>query len=371
MKSKVYFIKVDDGENVSSIAKKTKQLFNFAGLSHVIHKNDMVAVKTSFGERGNIGHLKPPIIKAVVDKVKACHGKPFLIETNTLYVGRRTNAVDHISHAHEHGFSYENIGAPIIIGDGLFGEHDVQVEINQNLCKYAHVAGVAQAANVIVSIAHVTGHLATGMGATLKNIGMGLSSRGGKLAQHSGVIPQIQTKRCNTCGACGKWCPVGAIQMDEQYAIIDPKLCIGCGECLAVCQFGAVKIAWDENTVNLQKKVAEYCLAILKGKTGKAVFFNFLTHITRHCDCMDKPFKPDIADIGIVASMDPVAIEKATADIIRDRARTDFFKDAWPQIDYTIQIAYAQEIGLGSMDYELIPCGQDSGVAVDGVFSKN
>jgi len=192
------------------------------------------------------------------------------------------------------------------------------------------------------------------MGATLKNVGMGLSSRGGKLAQHSGVIPQILKKRCNICGVCGRWCPVGAIKIGEHYAIIDPKICIGCGECLAVCQFDAVKIAWDESTVNLQKKVAEYCLAIMKGKAGKIVFFNFLTHITKHCDCMGKPFEPDIADIGIIASTDPVAIEKATTNIIKEHSGKDFFKDAWPGIDYTIQINYAQEIGLGSMDYELV-----------------
>lgn len=354
MKSKVYFIKAESGEDVSSHAQKVSQLFDFAGFKDVIHKNDMVAIKTSFGEKGNIGYLKPPIVKTIVDKVKDCNGKPFLIETNTLYAGRRTNAVDHISHAYDHGFCYENIGAPIIIGDGLLGEHDVQVEINQKLCKYAYVAGVARAANVIISIAHVTGHLMAGMGATLKNIGMGLSSRGGKLAQHSGILPQILKKRCNTCGVCSKWCPVGAIKMGDHYAIIDPKICIGCGECLAVCQFDAVEISWDESTVNLQKKVAEYCLAILKGKTGKTVFFNFLTHITRHCDCMDIAYDPEIADIGIVASRDPVAIEKATADIIQERIGTDFFKDAWPGIDYTIQIRYAQEIGLGSMEYELV-----------------
>ena len=356
MKSKVYFIKIENGKDAFILAQKTSQLFDLANFKDAIIKNDMVAVKTSFGEKGNIGHLKPPIVKAVVDKVKECNGKPFLIETNTLYEGRRTNAVDHISHAHEHGFGYENVGAPIIIGDGLFGEHDAQVEINQKLCKYAYVSGVARAANTIISIAHVTGHLMAGMGATLKNIGMGLSSRGGKLAQHSGVTPQILKKRCSACGVCGRWCPVDAIKIEEHYAVINSKICIGCGECLAVCQFGAVKITWNESTVNLQKKVAEYCLAIMKGKHGKMVFFNFLTHITKHCDCMDKPFEPDIADIGILASKDPVAIEKATTDIIKERIGKDFFKDAWPNIDYTIQINYAQEIGLGSMDYELVLC---------------
>ncbi|MDR4507337.1 MAG: DUF362 domain-containing protein [Candidatus Brocadiaceae bacterium] len=357
MKSTVHFIPVENGADSSSLALKAGQLFDFACFSDAISKNDMVAVKTSFGEKGNIGHLKPPIIKAVIDRVKAFKGKPFLIETNTLYKGQRTNAVDHLIHAHELGFSYESVGAPIIIGDGLFGEHDVQVEINQHMCKYAHVAGIARAANVILSISHVTGHLATGMGATLKNIGMGLSSRGGKLSQHSGVMPQILKKKCTACGVCGRWCPAGAITMEDEYAVIEAKTCIGCGECLAVCQFDAVKIAWDESTINLQKKVAEHCLAILKGKTEKAIFFNFLTHITKHCDCMDKPFEPEIEDIGIIASRDPVAIEKATTDLIFDRTGNDFFKNSWPKIDYTVQISYAQEIGLGSMDYELITHG--------------
>ena len=156
MKSKVYFLKVENGESVASLAQKTGQLFDFAGFKDAISKKDMVAVKTSFGEKGNIGYLKPPIIKAVVDKVKECNGKPFLIETNTLYEGRRTNAVDHLSHAHDHGFSYENIGAPIIIGDGLFGEHDVQIEINQELVKNAFVAGAATAANTTPSISPIT-----------------------------------------------------------------------------------------------------------------------------------------------------------------------------------------------------------------------
>lgn len=356
MRSKVYFMRVENGDDIFSHAQKVRRLFDRAGFKGMIHKNDMVAVKTSFGEKGNIGHVKPPIVKAIVDKVKEGSGKPFLIETNTLYAGRRTNAVDHMVHAYEHGFSYENIGAPVVIGDGLLGEHDVRVEINQKYCRYVYVAGVAKAAHSIVSIAHVTGHLMAGMGATLKNIGMGLSSRGGKLAQHSGVIPQILKKQCTACNVCGKWCPVGAIKMSERYAVIDPELCIGCGECLAVCRFDAVKIAWDENTVNLQKKVAEYCFGILKGKEGKAIFFNFLTHVTKHCDCMDTAYQPDIADIGIMASTDPVAIDKAAGDIINEHTGTDFFKSAWSGIDYTIQINYAQEIGLGSTEYELVAC---------------
>ena len=364
MKSKVFFVETHDGETLSSMADKVKLLYDAAGFKDIVNRGDMVAVKTSFGEKGNIGHLKPPLIKAAVDRVKSNGGKPFLIETNTLYVGKRSNAIDHLILAHEHGFTIENIGAPVIIGDGLFGEHDYIVEINQDLCKNAYVSGVAKAANAIISIAHVTGHLGTGMGATFKNVGMGLSARGGKLAQHSGVIPQIVNKNCKLCKVCEIWCPVDAINMGEDAAVIDPNKCIGCGECLAVCQFDAVKIAWDEDTINLQKKVAEYCLAVLDGKRNKSAFLNFLTHISKHCDCMDKPSGPDIPDIGIVASLDPVAVEMATIDIINERTGKDYFKHIWPKLDYTVQVNHAFEIGLGNIEYDLVNITNDEKVAV-------
>lgn len=364
MKSKVFFIETRNGESLHSLAEKLKHLYDAAGLKKIIKRGDMVAVKTSFGEKGNIGYIKPPIIKAAVDKVKLSGGKPFLVETNTLYVGKRSNAIDHLMLAYEHGFTIENTGAPIIIGDGLFGENDYIVKINQKLCKNAYIAGVAKAANAIISIAHVTGHLATGMGTTFKNIGMGLSARGGKLAQHSGVIPQIIKKHCKICKVCEIWCPVDAITMGKDTAVINPEKCIGCGECLAVCQFDAVKIAWDEDTINLQKKIAEYCLAILKEKKHKVAFFNFLTHITKHCDCMDKPFEPDIPDIGIVVSKDPVAVEKATIDIINKRTGKDYFKHIWPKLDYTVQLEHADEIGLGNLEYDLENITLDEQVAV-------
>ncbi len=118
-KSKVFFVETRNGEPLASLAEKVKILYDAAELGNIIKRGDMVAVKTSFGEKGNIGHLKPPIIKAAVDKVKLSDGKPFLVETNTLYVGQRSNAIDHLMLAHKHGFTIENTGAPILIADGL------------------------------------------------------------------------------------------------------------------------------------------------------------------------------------------------------------------------------------------------------------
>lgn len=380
MKKIVFFVPTKTGEGLDLQAQKTRRLlettfnplqppFNKGEDGWTIKKGDLIGVKTSFGEKGSIGYLKPPIVGAAVEFIKAVGGKPFVVETNTLYVGQRSNAIDHIQHAYNHGFTPEAIGAPIIIADGLRGENDYSMPLKplnspfgkggqrgiseKMLTKTAFIAGAAKAASGFIFLSHVTGHMMTGLGATLKNIGMGLASRGGKLAMHSGVIPKIVTDKCQACGLCAEFCPAGAITIKD-YSIIDAGKCIGCGECLAVCPHGAVKISWDENTENLQKKVAEYCLAVLKGKEKKTVFLNFLIHVTEQCDCMDKAYPPAFEDIGILASRDPVAVEKATVDMIQEHLGEDFFQKAWPDIDYTIQIDYAHEIGLGSMDYELV-----------------
>jgi hypothetical protein len=295
-------------------------------------------------------------VQPIVEELKKTGACPFLIDTNTLYSGSRTDAVVHLKTAYEHGFTHQKVGCPVIIGDGLRGENAISVEVNTPPLQHAHLCGAILGADALVSIAHVTAHLGTGIAATIKNLGMGLASRGGKLAQHSGVIPQVEQQRCVGCRTCVRWCPARAAHIDQQQKKmrIAPEKCIGCGECLAVCRQNAVKIAWDESSQNLQRKMAAYCRAVLNAIDGPAIYFNFLLNVTKDCDCMGEKQKPLIDDIGVLASADPVAIDQAAVDLCNQRAGQDLFRKCYPQIDYTVQLQHAEAIGLGTRRYSLI-----------------
>ncbi|MEK7448809.1 MAG: DUF362 domain-containing protein [Planctomycetota bacterium] len=349
---KVYLSRTKDNESDSSIAAKVKNLTESIGLKKLIKKNDLVALKIHFGEKKGPGYIKPEWLKPLITFIKKAGGKPFLTDTNTLYVGNRSNAVDHLAMAEKHGFSFANLGIPIIIGDGLRGENQISLPTETGLISRAHLAGVVKTADVIIGLAHFTGHLLTGYGGALKNIGMGLAARGGKLAQHSGLLPQI-LDQCRGCEVCAQWCPADAIQLKNNKATINPETCYGCGECLAVCPHQAVKIAWDESSGNVQKKMVEYCRAIIK--ETKTCFFNFAINVTKDCDCMNKHSPVIAPDVGVLASSDPVALDFATFQLVnRQAGSTNIFKKHWPQLDPLVQTSYGEQIGLGTTSYELI-----------------
>ena len=351
MKAKVYLSRTGKDESPSSLAGKVKELSIRVGLKELIKKDDLVALKIHFGEKGGPGYIHPDTLKKQISFIKQAGGKPFLTDTNTLYTGDRSNAVDHLQLASEHGFSLRNLGIPVVIGDGLRGENQISVETEKGIISRAHLSGVARTAQVIIGLTHATGHLLTGFAGTLKNIGMGLAGRGGKLAQHSGLLPEILDE-CIGCGTCREWCPADAIQIKNEKAVINPKTCYGCGECLAVCPHKSVKVSWDESSSNVQKKIAEYCRAILKNK--KSCFLNFALKITKDCDCMGKPSPSMVPDIGILASRDPIALNRATLELINQQAGENIFKTHYPEIDPLVQITHGEKIGLGLQEYELI-----------------
>ncbi|MBN2009198.1 DUF362 domain-containing protein [candidate division KSB1 bacterium] len=353
MQPVVHFAPLSGNDDLLIIHAKIEALFDAADMASCIDPNDMVAIKTHFGEQGNTTHVPSSYMSPIVKRIKQAGGKPFLTDTNVLYKSVRSDSISHLALAHAHGFTMENCGAPVIIADGLRGDRETNVPISGELFNEVSIATDAVASHAMVVVSHVTGHLAAGMGAALKNLGMGLASRKGKMRQHSSVKPWISKSKCTGCGQCVEWCPENAIAMQDDIAEIQPAICIGCGECLTVCQFAAVQYNWQTSSADLQKSIAEHALGAVINKKNKVGFLNFVINITKDCDCMGFKQKPVIHDFGLLASKDPVAIDQASLDLISnaDKRLRDL---AYKHIDETIQLQHAEKIGLGSTRYELI-----------------
>lgn len=353
MEPEVFFIRVNDGEDPSSVAKKLKVLYDRGGAGNWINQGDFIGIKTHFGESSNTTYLHPVIVKAAVDRVRRSGGSPFLVETSTLYRGQRSNAVSHLKLAHEHGFGFDRLGAPIIMADGLLGDSEVSVPVRGRHFKEAKIGAEVAKAQGLVVLSHFKGHMAGGFGGAIKNVGMGLASRRGKLRQHSVMSPEINGNRCTACGECIKWCPEDTISLVEGKAYINKKGCIGCGECFAVCRYGAVMFDWGRESRVLQEMMAEYVLGVTNALGGRVFYFNFLINITKDCDCMNGGPKVS-KDIGIVAGSDVVAVEKASFDVFLEENKRPIQELTYPRINPLVQVEHAQKLGLGSMEYELV-----------------
>jgi uncharacterized Fe-S center protein len=158
---------------------------------------------------------------------------------------------------------------------------------------------------------------------------------------------------------------VNAITMKGK-AQIDASLCIGCGECTVTCPFKAIGINWKTEQDIIQEKIVEYTVGALKGKEGKTGFITFVNNVSPLCDCVGWNDIPIVQDIGILASKDPVAIDQAAVDLVNQaqgnphsvlgerHQEEDKFRVLHPGIDWTVQLAYGEKVGLGSRDYKLI-----------------
>ena len=352
--SKVYFAGVPEKSTLKDRKAAMQKVVNEYNFSQIVSDKDKVAVKTHFGERKNVTHIAPELIRIVADQVKKHQGIPFLTETATLYAGPRSHAISHIALAYDHGFTFEKVGIPIIMADGLMGNTEVEVSIPGILFKTVNIARDAVLADCLIAVSHPTGHMVSAIGACLKNLGMGLSSRKGKLQQHSSISPSIVSEKCTLCEVCMEWCPEDAIiEKNDAAFIIDDK-CIGCGECLAVCKYNAVMYNFGIGSEQIQKSIAEYAFGAIIGKRDKCLFINVLADMTSECDCMNIAQTPIIPDVGILLSTDPVAIDQATLDLTKKANQKDLGKISWPQLDPNIQLEHGEKIGMGSRTYELI-----------------
>lgn len=385
--SKVYFTDVKTSAKFP-LVKKMESVVTAAGIEGIDFNKKFVAIKIHFGEPGNLAFLRPNFAAKMSDMIRSFGGKPFLTDCNTLYSGGRSNAVDHLKSAMENGYNPISAKCDIIIADGLKGTDYKELPVEGGkYFKKAKIGAAIADADILITMSHFKGHEQTGFGGALKNIGMGSASVGGKLELHSSSKPVINRERCTGCNICVKYCAHHAVTLDtSKLAVIDYEKCVGCGQCVALCQFkGAVVKDWDTSEV-LNAKIAEYSKALLN--TMPSFHINFILNVSPNCDCWSFNEEAIVSDIGIAASFDPVALDQACADLVKQAPLTrsyrpsseeesgtpiaehhchegkcsdgkeycgeDKFQMVHPDTNWRFGLEYAEEIGIGSRKYELI-----------------
>jgi uncharacterized Fe-S center protein len=367
MSKSVYFIdfRTSYKENLPA---KLKRLVAVAGLSDKIAPRDLTAVKVHFGELGNTAFVRPVLIRPIVAALQDLGAKPFLTDANTLYAGTRGDAADHLATAVANGFAYSVLGVPLIIADGLRGGGQTAVAVDGRRFKEVYIAAEIAAADAMVVVSHFKGHELAGFGGALKNLGMGCAARRGKLAQHSTVTPKIKRKKCIGCGECAAHCVRSAIEIDaEDKAVIDQDRCIGCGECILICPCRAVRVKWNQAVPAFMEGMIDYAKGVAAGLPEKIMYVSFIADVTPACDCVPYSDASIVRDIGVAASDDPVALDQACVDLVnREPALAgcwlesgsapgqDKFKALYPEVEWSLQLDYAEAIGLGCREYRLV-----------------
>ena len=326
-KAPVYFTNLRTYGRESQL-DKLKRLIKRAGIEQIDFENKFVAIKIHFGELGNLSFLRPNYARAVADVVKELGGKPFLTDCNTLYVGSRKNALEHIDCAYQNGFTPYATGCHVIIADGLKGTDEVLVPVEGGeYVKEAKIGHALMDADIVISLTHFKGHEQAGFGGCMKNLGMGGGSRAGKMEQHAAGKPSVHTEKCIGCRACERICAHGAIGFEGtrerelangatrtvHVASIDHDRCVGCGRCIGACNQDAIEPDYDAAVDVLNYKIAEYTKAVVQGRPSFHI--SLAIDISPNCDCHGENDTPIVGDLGMFASFDPVAIDQACIDM--------------------------------------------------------
>ncbi len=366
MVSEVFFtdMRTDIG---NTIPDKLRKLVEKAGMGKIDYDKKLVAIKMHFGELGNLAYLRPGIPRMIAEETRRMGGIPFLIDCNTLYVGHRKNAPEHLDTANYNGFNRMSAGCPIIIGDGLKGMDDVEIPIDGQYVKKAKIGRGIYDADILISLTHFKCHELTGFGGALKNLAMGCASRRGKMEMHSAGKPSVCHETCIGCGTCLKYCAQSAITINKKKATIDLEKCVGCGRCIGACIYDAIAVENDEELDILNAKIVEYAIASVKDKPHFHV--TVMADISPYCDCHAENDTPVIPDVGMLASFDPVALDKACVDLAMKQSPIkgsilyekcggyvpeDMFACIHPMTRWQSTFEHAEKMGFGSSKYRII-----------------
>lgn len=343
--SNVYFYKFKNEKDKNEIKARSRELLEKIVDAENISLNGEIPLKVHFGENKNQTYIQSGNFEGIIEYLNEKNVKTSYIETTVMYGGKRYKKDLHLKTAEEHGFNQ----IPVIIADGDIGGDFYEVKIPGRHFKKCKLGKEFNRFKQVIVLSHFKGHILAGFGGAIKNLAMGFASKGGKLAQHMGIKPRIKKRKCKRCNLCKTRCAVNAITIDDK-PFINHEVCIGCGACVSICPHKAVSIFSLKSILKFlgignpfREKVVEYAHAAHKGREN--IYLNFIMNVTKGCDCEPRKMKPVVDDIGILASIDPVAIDKAGYDLVKQNGK---------KFRGHKTFNYAEEMGMGQKEYTLI-----------------
>ncbi|MGY5856035.1 MAG: DUF362 domain-containing protein [Candidatus Thorarchaeota archaeon] len=389
MASKVYFTDRQTRADYNML-DKLEHIFKELGLDKAIKPGEKIMVKTHFGQWGNTNYLRPAYARKIVDLIHTAGGQPFVTETSGLgygggvALGGRTTVTEYLAMAARNGFTDASVGAPLVIADGYWGTDVFDVPVDGEFIKSVDVVTPVLDCDKVIVLTHAKGHGLGGIGGTIKNLGIGMVGKKGKAAMHFLGDIKVDAEKClgPECSKCLSVCPTRCITMNEK-AEVDLSKCIACHHCVDTCNRAEVKAitqTWRPNHTQPPIFVENAVGVVNSIGVDKFYFINIAIDISDKCDCWNYGAPLLLHDIGIFGSRDPLAIDEATMQAIKDAppnpdssvgeiecgackfAMAHACKD--PESGEIlelaeIQLSHAKKMGLGSREYELVTVTKD------------
>jgi uncharacterized Fe-S center protein len=390
MASKVYYMDARSTSPQTAMVAKMLTVFDAAGFDKLISPSDVVAIKIHTGEWNNSSYLRPVYARALADRVRELGGRPFVCDTTTLPYGpyaSRVTELDLLTTAERNGYSPAVLGCPLICADGFMGTDDYHIELAEGyILKEAFIAGAIAAADVLIALTHFKGHPTGVIGGAIKNLGIGAQSKRGKFNVHMGGHPRygfgasvFHPENYKGSNSDKDWralegiCPYDLIHVTEDSIEWEREKCTNCLACLAPLSSRGIVELSETNFQSTNAAIADACLATIKAVgEGKVAFINMALDISPFCDCVNYSDMSLVPNLGVFASFDPVAIDKACIDkaietvgikgsVADEREvmepgqrKFEACSSLLSGIGEEIQLNTGEIIGLGSRDYELV-----------------
>jgi len=321
------------------------------------------ALKVHLGARHRPAEVNPQWSRAVAELLadggKAPHPDSFIFDTLSITTQGLDEAVAHLDLARDKGYVAATGLLPYVVADGPDEGKSLLAELPADSILARHtLAGGLDGVDGLAVLTPIRPHPHLGLRGAVSTLGVGLADRAGKIALHQDIRPQVDTQLCAGCGECMTVCLFDAIQLNAGRAFIDHTRCTGCGECMNVCFMAGIGPEETAGVPRFQAKVADAALAasnrISGGNTSRRLFFNFLVRLDRQSGGARTRKRERLGDIGVLAALDPVALDRATVDLISERMGGKL--SDWSGFNQSpdAMLARAESIGLGQTAYDLV-----------------